>query len=133
MTVPPRYLRILAMGETAPLRARPIMTVPHPCRRVLAMGETAPRRARPDMTVPHRYLRILAMGETAPLRARPNMNAPPHYRRILAQLVNGNLLLGTNVREINRALHSISQIAGLQDGLHEQEASGIAGGNLEEA
>ena len=31
-------------------------------------------------------------------------------------LVNGNLLLGTNVCEVNRALHSISQIAGPEDG-----------------
>ena len=31
-------------------------------------------------------------------------------------LVNGNLILGTNVCEVNRALHSISQIAGPEDG-----------------
>ena len=31
-------------------------------------------------------------------------------------LVNDNLILGTNVCEVNRALHSISQIAGPEDG-----------------
>lgn len=31
-------------------------------------------------------------------------------------LVNNNLILGTNVCEVNRALHSISQIAGPEDG-----------------